>query len=182
MAIAEVLAEGALRGVGPERGILRSRRRGKCFEVAAAGASAGKDEPEAAGVVQAAHGSDDGWDVMGEAEIAGVEEGEGPEGREGAGGDEEPSTQFSATTIFSEGMPRARRRSAHAGSEGDDAIGAAAAEIGESADGAIDREAGGEDAEGDGDIGIEVHFPDEVPGAAEVLGEGAGRGRAAAGW
>ena len=122
--------------------------------------------------MQAVHGSDDGWDVMGEAEIAGVEDGEGPEGREGAAGAmRTPSTQFSATTIFSEGMPRARRRSAHAGPEGDDAIGAAATEIGESADGAIDREAGGEDAEGDGDIGIEVHFPDEVPGAAEVLGE-----------
>jgi hypothetical protein len=59
----------------------------------------------------------------------------------------------------------------HAGSEGDDAIGAAAGEIGNESGEAFGEAAGTKGLEGDGDVGIEIHFPDDVARAAEALRE-----------
>ena len=64
----------------------------------------------------------------------------------------------------------------HAGAEDDDGVGVAAGVIGQGGECAGEEGARAEEAEVDGDAGVEVHFPDDVARAAEFFEEGAEEG------
>src|ERR1019366_9254913 len=131
----------------------------------------GKGEVEAAIGAEVVDCRANGLDIVGEAEIAGIED------SQRAGGGEREGLNFGAVRpVIGDvdalsGNAAADQTLAHAFAEGDNAIRLTTGVVERSAHEAGTPGAGVEDTEIDGDIGIEVHFPDEVAGTEDGLEE-----------
>ncbi len=139
-------------------------------------ASAAPDEEEAEAIViaQIEHGGGKGIEIVSEAEIAGVEQDE-PTGVTGAGkrldgGGVGPVVGDVDTTWVEATLHEAFL---HALAKGDNSIGTTPGKVGEQAGGSVSETACFEVVEVDGDIGVDVHLPDEVSRSTQGANQGA---------
>lgn len=149
----------------------------KGFEGRTAGAGAGEGEVEAAIAAKVVDGRADGIDVVRQAEIAGVEYSERAAAGEGEGQNFGAIRPVIGDVDAVGGNAAGDETAAHAVAEGDDSVRLATDPVQKRTHDAGQTGAGAKDAEIHGDIGVEVHLPDEVARAEDGLEQASDEGQ-----